>query len=218
MKLIKGGLVAACLCLAIACIHVVVNVYFPEAEAKGALATLEDELLRAPAPKAPEVQPSPQKPAETPPPPTPQSLLLDWMRPARAYAAAPITEEQIITKIRSMPAVLDAYRRMASRMARVDALRASGLVGEGNDGLLKRRGDLPDRKDQRTLEDENADRSTVIRGLAEASVAAQGQAVTEEAVNQVLPDAAATFAALRREKAQAGWWIQKPDGSWIKKA
>lgn len=216
MKLIKGCLVGACLCLAIACIHVVVNVYFPEAEAKGALATLEDELLRAPAPKAPEGQPSPQKPAE-PPAPQPQSLFLNWLRPQTAYAAAPITEEQIITKIRSMPAVLDAYRRMASRMARVDALRASGLVGEGNDGLLKRRGDLADRKDQRTLEDENADRTIVIRGLAEASVSAQGQAVTEEAVNQVLPDAAATFAALRREKAQAGWWIQKPDGNWVKK-
>jgi|WetSurMetagenome_2_1015567.scaffolds.fasta_scaffold43850_2 uncharacterized protein len=217
MKAFKGFLVAACLCLAISCIHVVVNVYFPEAEAKGALATLEDELLRAPAPKAPEGQPAPQKPADAPAP-KPQSLLLNWLKPQKAYAATPITEEQIVTKIRSMPAVLDAYRRMASRMARVDALRASGLVGEGNDGLLKRRGDLTDRKDQRTLEDENADRGTVIRGLAEASVAAQGQAVTEEAVNQVLPDAAATFAALRREKAQPGWWIQKPDGNWVKKS
>jgi hypothetical protein len=216
MKSFKGFFVVACLCLAISCIHVVVNVYFPEAEAKGALATLEDELLRAPAPKAPENQPAPQKPAD-PPSPKSQSLLSNWLKPQRVYAASPITEEQIVTKIRSMPAVLDAYRRMASRMARVDALRASGLAGEGNDGLLKRRGDLSDRKDQRTLEDENADRSTVIRGLAEASVAAQGQAVTEEAVNQVLPDAAATFAALRREKAQPGWWIQKPDGNWVKK-
>jgi uncharacterized protein YdbL (DUF1318 family) len=216
MKMIKALLFIACVVLAISCIHVVVNVYFPEAEAKGALATLEDELLRSPAPKAPEGQPAPQKPGE-PEPPKPQSQFFRWIQPEVVFAASPITEEQIVAKIRSMPAVLDAYGRMAARMARVDALRTSGLAGEGNDGLLKKRGDMPDRKDQRTFEDENDDRRIVIRGLAEASLSAQGQPVTEDAVSQLLPDSAATFAALRREKAQPGWWVQQPDGTWSKK-
>jgi len=199
---------------AVACIHVVVNVYFPEAEAKGALATLEDELLNAPAPKDPEVPPkaSPEAPA-----PKPQSGLVRWFQPATAYAAGVVTEEQIVAQIRSMPDVMDAYRRMAARMGRVNGLRNAGLVGEGNDGLLKPRAELSDRKDQRTMEDENADRRAVIRGLAKASLAAQGQDASGGAVDQVLPDSAATFAALRREKAQPGWWIQTPDGAWIKK-
>jgi uncharacterized protein YdbL (DUF1318 family) len=209
------GLLCFVALFALACIHVVVNVYFPEAEAKGALATLEDELLNAPAPKNPEATPSP---SPDPPTPKPQTGLVIWLQPATAYAAGAVTEEQIVAQIRSMPDVMDAYRRMAARMGRVNGLRSAGLVGEGNDGLLKPRAELSDRKDQRTMEDENADRRAVIRGLAKASLAAQGQDASGGAIDQVLPDSAATFATLRREKAKPGWWIQAPDGAWIKKA
>jgi len=209
-----GLLLFVALC-AVACIHVVVNVYFPEAEAKGALTTLEDELLNPPAPKAPEGQ---QAPSPDPQTPKPQSLLLQWFRPTALYAAGPVTEEQIVAQIRSMPEVMDAYRRMAARIGRVNGLRDGGLVGEGKDGLLSPRAPLADRKDQRTVEDENADRRIVIRGLARASVAAQAQDASGEAVDQVLPDSAATFAALRRDKAHPGWWIQLPDGTWAKKS
>ena len=202
--------------LAVACIHVVVNVYFPEAEAKGALATLEDELLRPAPKKAPEVPAETPKPQEQPAP-KPQAGVFGWFRPGIAYAAGSISEEQIYNQIKSMPQVLAAYQRMASRLHRVDALRAAGLVGEGRDGLLQVRATLSDRRDQRTMEDENADRTTVIRGLAEATLTAQGQPVGEETLAKVLPDAGSTFAALRREKAQSGWWIQMPDGSWKKK-
>lgn len=200
---------------AVACIHVVVNVYFPEAEAKGALATLEDELLNAPAPKAPEGQPAPNPAPKTP---KPQALLRQWFQPTALYAAGPVTEEQIVAQIRSMPEVIEAYRRMAARIGRVNVLRDAGLVGEGSDGLLKPRADLHDRKDQRTVEDENADRRSVIRGLARASVAAQGHDPSSDAVDQVLPDSAATFAALRRDKARPGWWIQQADGAWVRKS
>lgn len=209
-----GLLCFVALC-AVACIHVVVNVYFPEAEAKGALATLEDELLNPPAPKAPEGQPAPN---QDPGAPKPQSLLLQWFQPTALHAAGPVTEEQIVAQIRSMPEVMDAYRRMAARMSRVNALRDGGLAGEGNDGLLNPRTALADRKDQRTVEDENADRRTVIRGLARASLVAQGQDASGEAVDEVLPDSAATFAALRRDRAHPGWWIQQPDGTWGKKS
>ncbi len=199
---------------AVACIHVVVNVYFPESEAKGALANLEDELLKPPPPKAPEAPPEPPKPEQAP---VPQSRLLRWFQPATAYAAGSVSEEQIYQQIKSMPQVLQAYQRMGARLNRVNALRSSGVVGEGKDGLLAPRGTVTDRREQKTIDDENADRAVVIRGLAKASLAAQGQGVTEEAINQVLPDAAATFAALRREKAERGWWIQLPDGTWTRK-
>ena len=211
----RTALILTLAVFAVACIHVVVNVYFPEAEAKGALATLEDELLNPPAPKTPG---GPQAPNPDPKAPKPQSFLLQWFQPTALYAAGPVTEEQIVAQIRSMPEVMDAYRRMAARISRVNGLRDAGLVGEGSDGQLKPKADLPGRKDQRTVEDENADRRTVIRGLARASVAAQGQEASGEAVDQVLPDSAATFAALRRDKAHPGWWIQLPEGTWVRKS
>lgn len=215
MKALRTGVLFLCALGVVACIHVVVNVYFPEAEAKGALATLEDELLHTtPPPKAdqPVIPPKPGEPA-----PKPQSFLRAWIQPQVAWAAGPVTEEQIVAQIRSMPAVMDAYRRMAGRMPRVDALRNAGQVGEGRDGLLSPRAELAERKDQRTVEDENSDRQVVIQGLAKASLAAQGQPVTDESLKQVLPDSASTFAALRRDKARSGWWIQAADGTWSRK-
>jgi len=207
---------------ALSCIHVVVNVYFPASEAKGALASLEDELLAGSPGKTPSAQEKPAQPATPKEPATPpkgprEGAWLDLFHPQVVYAAGSVTEEEIYNRIKSMPQVVEAYQRIGARMARVDALRQSGLVGEGNDGLLKPRQAIPDRRDQRTIEEENADRLIVIRGLAKAALLAQGEAVTEAALNRVEPDAAATFASLRREKAQAGWWIQMPDGSWRKK-
>ena len=207
---------------ALSCIHVVVNVYFPASEAKGALASLEDELLAGSPGKTPSTQEKPAQPATPQEPATPpkgprESAWLGLFHPQVAYAAGSVTEEEIYNRIKSMPQVVEAYQRIGARMARVDALRQSGLVGEGNDGLLKPRQAIADRRDQRTIEEENADRLVVIRGLAKAALLAQGQAVTAAAISRVEPDAAATFASLRREKAQAGWWIQMPDGSWRKK-
>ncbi len=39
----------------------------------------------------------------------------------------------------------------------------------------------------------------------------------EANISQVLKQAADQFSALRREGAKAGWWIQRPDGVWVKK-
>ncbi|MCI4398039.1 MAG: DUF1318 domain-containing protein [Acidobacteria bacterium] len=202
----------------LACIHVVVNVYFPESAAKGALATLEDELLKgspATTPKpgeAPPVVPAPEQPQ-----PKPQSFLNRIAPVQTAYAAGPITEDEMYSRIKNMPDVVEAYQRIGARMSRVDALRASGAVGEGKDGMLVVRGTLSDRRDQRTIDDENQDRVVVIKGLARAAVLAQGLQPTEPNIAQVLQDAKSTFAALRRERAAAGWWIQMPDGSWKQK-
>jgi len=194
----------------LACIHVVVNVYFPESAAKGALATLEDELLKGSPPAGGTAPPAPE-------PPKPQSLLRSLWTPQIAYAQAAISEADILNRIKGMPEVVEAYQRIGSRMGRVDALRASGSVGEGKDGLLVVRGSLADRRDQRTVDDENADRQAVIRGLARAAVQAQGLPASEENIGQVIEGSRGTFAALRRDRAQAGWWIQMPDGNWRQK-
>jgi hypothetical protein len=220
--MVKRSLMASLvMVLMLACIHVVVNVYFPESEAKGALATLEDELLKGSPAK-------PQAPGEDAPAPneTPSSDLApaktsrgvaNWISPQVAYAAGPISEEAIYDKIKSMPQVVEAYERIAARLPRVNDLRNSGLAGEGKNGLLVARGDISNRKDQRTLNEENADRSVVIKGLAKATLLAQGLPITPENLNQVMDDAGATFAALRRDKAHPGWWVQMPNGTWKKK-
>jgi uncharacterized protein YdbL (DUF1318 family) len=196
--------------MTVACIHVVVNVYFPESAAKGALATLEDELLKGSPP-----------PAETVPPPAqapkPQGFFRSLVSPETAYAQAAVTEADILNRIKGMPEVVEAYQRIGSRMGRVDAMRVSGTVGEGREGLLVVRGALADRRDQRTVDEENADRQTVIRGLARAAVQAQGMPASEENIAQVMAGSQGTFAALRRERAQAGWWILMPDGNWQQK-
>jgi hypothetical protein len=217
----RSLVVSLVMVLMLACIHVVVNVYFPESEAKGALASLEDELLQGSPAK-------PQPPAEEPAPPSPSPSsnlnpakipggLTRWISPQVAYAAGPISEEAIYNKIKSMPQVVEAYERIAARLPRVNELRKSGLAGEGRNGLLVARGNITNRKDQRTLDEENADRSVVIKGLAKATLLAQGLAVSPENLNQVMDDAGATFAALRRDKAHPGWWIQMADGTWKKK-
>ncbi len=202
----------------LACIHVVVNVYFPESAAKGALATLENELLKG--------SPGTPKPGETPPAapapeqqpkPQPQGFFNRLLPVQTAYASGPITEEEMYSRIKGMPEVVEAYQRMSSRRPRVNALRDPGAIGEGNDGMLVIRGPLPDRRDQRTIDDENADRAVVIRGLARAAVLAQGLPDTEANITQVLPGARSTFAARRHDRAAAGWWIQMPDGSWRQK-
>ncbi len=196
----------------LACIHVVVNVYFPESAAKGALATLEDELLKGSPGTPKEGAPAPAPPPS--PKPQPQGLLRRLVPMETAHAGGPVTEEDIFNRIKGMPEVVEAYQRIGGRMPRVDALRASGAVGEGNQGLLVVRGGLSDRRDQRTVEEENADREVVIRGLARAAVLAQGQPDSDANVSQVLGDARSTFAALRRDRSQPGWWIQEPNGAW----
>ncbi len=64
---------------------------------------------------------------------------------------------------------------------------------------------------------ENADRRIIIRGMAAAIVKINKIDPTPENINRVLPQAAEQFAAVRRDKAMPGWWIQLPDGRWVQK-
>lgn len=209
----RRALLTMVLCLAtLACVHVVVNVYFPESAAKGALATLEDELLKG-SPGTPK-EGAPATPAPEPQKPQPQGLLRHFLPVETAYAESPVSEAEIHDRIKSMPDVLEAYERIKARKVRADALRTSGVVGEGKDGMLVVRGTLPDHRDQRTVDEDNADRLVVIRGLARAIVLAQGLPPSDDNINQVLEKARGTFADHRRERAQPGWWIQMPDGTW----
>jgi hypothetical protein len=64
---------------------------------------------------------------------------------------------------------------------------------------------------------ENENRKDVINGMAKAVIRINRQPDNEENMNQVRPQAVEQFAAVRRDFAKAGWWIQDPDGNWSKK-
>jgi hypothetical protein len=53
--------------------------------------------------------------------------------------------------------------------------------------------------------------------MAKAIIRINRQPDNEENMNQVRPQAVEQFAAVRRDSAKAGWWIQSPDGNWSKK-
>ena len=124
--------------------------------------------------------------------------------------------QQITSEIRKMPEVMQAFRSRSKRLASINNLLAQGKVGEGNKGLLVRRGNLtpPETAD---FSAENADRQVIVKGMAKAIVKINNLDPTPENVNRVFPQAAEQFAAARREEAEPGWPIQLPNGSWTTK-
>jgi hypothetical protein len=97
-------------------------------------------------------------------------------------------------------------------------MRGSGAVGEGNDGMLVVRDEkllTPDQK--KLIAMENANRKTVVSGMAKAIIRINRVPENEQNLKQVMPQAVEQFAAIRRDSAKKGWWIQSPDGNWSRK-
>jgi uncharacterized protein len=96
--------------------------------------------------------------------------------------------------------------RRRARMTEIQTLKNSRLVGETHLGLLAIR-ELPPgeygRYVTRTVEAENADRTALMRAMAETQRQPLAQVETEQA-------------RLWRERAFAGEWIEEqgPDGEW----
>lgn len=216
------------------CAVVTVNVYFPAEEVKEAYKNLEEELVKPPQEKSPESK-QPQKPATNENPKGepqslrtyPNELQLESRRvivlkkrfsiniTSPAFAQADLSGE-IANEIRNMPEVVEAFRRTGPRLAILNNMRSQGRVGEGNEGLLVQRGNLT-AEEVATFSAENADRRIIIRGMATAIVKINKIEPTPENINRVLPQAAEQFAAVRRDKAEPGWWIRLPDGRWVQK-
>ncbi len=92
--------------------------------------------------------------------------------------------------------------RMLSRLPVINALKAQGLVGENNQGLLEFRGGQKPNAD--VISAENADRQEVYKAIAAR------QKTTPAFVGQ-------TRAAQIAEKESPGTWIQSADGTWKQK-
>lgn len=107
---------------------------------------------------------------------------------------------------------------MGARIGEVDKMRDNGAVGEGKDGMLSVRDEKLLTSDQKKLfAMENANRRTVIGGMARAIIRINRAPENEQNLRQVMPQAVEQFAAIRRDSAKKGWWVQSPDGNWIRK-
>lgn len=192
-----------------ACAVITVNIYFPEKEVKKAFKDLEEELIGDTPPiKEGDKTTKPQSFFDKP---VIQNIA-NIISPASAYAQ----DNEIFQLIKQMPEVKEAYAKIKERLPLIKELRGKGVVGEGNRGYLAIRGTLtPD--EAAAVEAHNNDRKVVITAMAKAVVKTNKLPETASNINQAIPKAESIFAELRREKAQPGWWIQKPGGNWIKK-
>lgn len=191
------------------CAVITVNIYFPEKDVKEAYKELEKELM-SPGKKMDETKP------EKSPEAGPEGLLkFEFM--SQAYAQESGLAGNIAAIVRKMPDVVNAYREMGARVADTDRLRDSGSVGEGKDGLLVIRERNLSPTDRQIMEKENANRKTVIDGMAKAIIRINRVQDTPDNLRQVMPQAAAQFAAIRRDSAKKGWWVQDENGNWSRK-
>jgi hypothetical protein len=190
----------------LSCMVITVNIYFPEKDVKDAYKALEKELL------TPEEGTPKGKPEEKPE----SSIKFELV--ASAHAQEPGLSQKIAEIVKKMPDVVNAYREIGARIGDIDKMRDSGAVGEGKDGMLAIRDEkllTPDQKKIIVLV--NANRKTIISGMARAIIRINRVPENEQNLNQVMPQAAEQFAAHRRDTAKKGCWIQSSDGNWSRK-
>ena len=195
---------------AASCATITVNVYFPAEEVREAYSSLEEEFLEEPAPQpttAPGAKPTPGPQSENKYPDKPvlserkvivlkKEVSLDFGE--YAWAQGNIAQ-QITEKIRSMPDVIEAYKRRSQRLTTIWLMVSQGRVVEGSQGLLVQKGSLTPEQTQ-AFSAENADRQIIIRGMARASVEINNIEPTPENIEKVLPEAARQFASVRRSE------------------
>jgi uncharacterized protein YdbL (DUF1318 family) len=92
---------------------------------------------------------------------------------------------------------------MSQRLPAVDALRDRGAAGENNRGFLEARGSVS-AAENKTIADENSDRSAVYAALAQQ---------TGSSADQVGRARAKQIA----QGSKGGVWLQRENGEWFKK-
>jgi uncharacterized protein YdbL (DUF1318 family) len=110
---------------------------------------------------------------------------------------------------------LDALRDQEFNKDDVDEFKRNGFVGETKDGRLEARPSeelsrIPDTAKlvDEIVQEENAGRRIIMERVVELN----------DALKRAVPgDVSAVFAKMYQENSPAGSWIQKPDGSWVKK-
>lgn len=95
-------------------------------------------------------------------------------------------------------------KRMAERLPLLTEMKDQGLIGENNLGYLEFRSGDPTDKHKDAVSRENADRRLVYRMVAE-EIKVSVEVVGRRRAVQIA------------ENEPAGHWIQKPDGTWVRK-
>ena len=190
----------------VSCAVITVKYYFPPKDVKEAYKALEKEL---PVPGTRQVtgEKTESKPES--------SIQFDFL--GAAYAQESGLSEKIADAVKKMPDVVNAYKQMGARIADIDRIRESGVVGEGNKGLLVVREGTLSPEDQKLVAMENENRKTVMNGMTKAIIRINRVPENEANLKQVGPQAVDQFAAIRRDDAKKGWWIQDANGNWAKK-
>jgi uncharacterized protein YdbL (DUF1318 family) len=166
---------------------ITVNIYFPAPEVRQAAEEIVEETW------GPE-SPHPQA--------TKQSSWWRLLEPALAEAQ----EADINVSTAAIRALKESMRQRADQLK---PFLTAGRVGIGRDGMLAVRGlegvPLNEQATIRRLVDaENRDRTSLYREIAEAN----------DFGSDRIPDIQRIFAETWIDKAEKGWPIQKPDGSW----
>ena len=121
--------------------------------------------------------------------------------PRLLYAETITPELKVYT-----PEVKNALASRKARFSQIKEYRRKGVIGEDNKGLLQIRSAATSEV-KRLVREENRDRMTIYQALVRQ--------------NNMPPDqlklVQEQFAAVRREKANKGEWIQLPNGNWIRK-
>lgn len=109
------------------------------------------------------------------------------------------------------PAITHIREGMRTRFHEVRGYLASGAVGLTRDGLLAVRDASAIPLDQRQkvsalVADQNQDRRALYREIARANGHPEWEAEVQN-----------TFAQRWIQRAPAGWWVQQPNGAWVKK-
>lgn len=187
------------------CVAITVNIYFPEKDVQEAYKNLEKELMKT------NQEENIEKPEEK----TESSIRFEFITTANAQEAG--LADKVSEIVKKMPDVVNAYKEMGKRLPEIDRLRDSGAVGEGNNGLLIEREGKLSPQDKKLVDMENEDRKTVMTGMAKAIIRVNRDRENEENMKRAMPIAVQQFAALKRDKAKKGWWIQHVNGNWDKK-
>jgi hypothetical protein len=192
----------------LSCAIITVNIYFPEKDVREAYKELEKELM-TPGGQGNEPKTKPEGKPES-------SFKFELIASAQAQETG--MADNIAQIVRKMPEVVSAYRDMGARLGNIDRLRDSGAVGEGTNGMLAVRDEkllTPDGRKLVTME--NANRRTVMNGMARAIIRINRVPENAQNLQQVQPQAVEQFAGLRRDSAKKGWWVQDPNGNWGRK-
>lgn len=189
-----GMAAAVGLAFVVAC--VTVNIYFPEAQVKQAASAIESDIQKQAAEKA--GQEAVKKIAALP-------------RPA-PFTLVPAAFAQEETTV-SNPAIRALKDQSATNLAALMPYFAAGNVGLTNMGLVEIRDEA-----SLSLQAKGAARKLVkddndvrMKLYAEVAKALNIEASQIEKIQKI-------FAESRIAAAPAGWWIQKDDGSWVKKS